>query len=192
MTRAIMIAVLVIASGCNDCSLNRMTDQPRFSAYDACKVCPNGTIMMMPPEGTVARGTPITRPEIATGHQGSAYVQEIPIAVDRAVIERGHDRFDIFCAACHGRLGDGRSQVAENMTLRKPANLQNPKYLDYPPGRIAAVIAEGYGLMRAYTDELPVNDRWAVVAYVKVLQLSQHVPLATLPAAVQQEAPRWR
>jgi mono/diheme cytochrome c family protein len=107
------------------------------------------------------------------------------------VVLRGRNRFDIYCAACHGRLGDAASKVAENMTLRKPANLLTAPYLTYPPGRIAAAIAEGYGLMRSYAAELPVEDRWAVVAYVKALQLSQHATLGELPAPVQQEAARW-
>lgn len=191
MTRAFTIAVLVAGSGCHDCDLNRMTDQPHYTTYEACNACPNGTIMMLPPAGTVARTTPIDPPELATGRTQAGYLPQAPLAVDRGVVMRGRDRFDIYCAACHGRLGDGVSKVAENMTLRKPANLLTPPYLDYPPGRIAAVIAEGYGLMRSYAAELPVADRWAVAAYVKALQLSQHVTLGELPAPVQEEAARW-
>jgi mono/diheme cytochrome c family protein len=147
--------------------------------------------MMLPPPGTVARTAPIDPPEFATGRTSAGYVPQIPLAVDRGVLARGRNRFDLYCAACHGRLGDAASKVAENMTLRKPANLLTPPYLDYPPGRIAAAIAEGYGLMRSYAAELPVEDRWAVVAYVKVLQRSQHASLDELPAPIQQEAAPW-
>jgi mono/diheme cytochrome c family protein len=191
MTRAFTLAVLVAGSGCNDCDLNRMIDQPHYTTYEACEVCPAGTIMMLPPAGTVARSTRIEPTELATGRTATGYLPQIPLAVDRAVLARGRGRFDIYCAACHGRLGDGVSKVAENMTLRKPANLLTQQYLDYPPGRIAAVIAEGYGLMRSYAVELPPEDRWAVVAYVKVLQLSQHVTLGELPAPIRKEAGRW-
>lgn len=191
MTRAFTIAVLVAGSGCNDCDLNRMIDQPHYTTYEACETCPAGTIMMLPPAGTVARSTPIERPELATGRIATGYLSQVPLAVDRGVLARGRDRFDIYCAACHGRLGDGVSKVAENMTLRKPANLLMPPYLDYPPGRIAAAIAEGYGLMRSYVAELPVADRWAVAAYVKVLQRSQHVSLDELPEPIRQEAAPW-
>jgi mono/diheme cytochrome c family protein len=191
MTRAFTLAVLVAGSGCNDCDLNRMIDQPHYTTYEACEACPDGTIMMLPPAGTVARTTPIDPPALATGRTAAGYLPRIPLAVDRGVLARGRDRFDIYCAACHGRLGDGVSKVAENMTLRKPANLLAPPYLDYPPGRIAAAIGEGYGLMRSYAAELPPEDRWAVVAYVKALQRSQHVTLDELPAPVQQEAGRW-
>jgi mono/diheme cytochrome c family protein len=191
MMRGFMLAGLVAWSGCNDCDLNRMIDQPKHTTYEACEACPNGTIMMLPPAGTVARTTPIEPPELATGRTANGYVQQLPIAIDRNVLARGRNRFDIFCAACHGRLGDGMSQVAENMTLRKPANLLTAPYLDYPPGRIAAAIAEGYGLMRSYAGELPTADRWAVVAYVKALQLSQHAALGELPAAIQNQAAPW-
>ena len=191
MTRAFTLAVLIAGSGCNDCDLNRMIVQPHATTYEACEACPNGTIMMMPPPGTVARTTPIAPPELATGRTATGYLPRIPLAVDRGVVMRGRNRFDIYCAACHGRLGDGVSQVAENMALRKPANLLTAPYLTYPPGRIAAAIAEGYGLMRSYAAELPVEDRWAVVAYVKALQLSQHVTLGELPAPVQNEAAKW-
>lgn len=195
MTRASTIAVLLAASGCDlhpmDWDLNRMIVQPHYTTYEACEVCPNGTIMMMPPPGTVARTTPIHPIDVATGRTASGYLPQVPIPIDRALLTRGRDRFDIYCAACHGRLGNGLSQVAENMTLRKPVNLLAPSYLDYPPGRITAVIVEGYGLMRSYAAELPLRDRWAVAVYVKALQLSQGAVLGDLPAPIQKEAARW-
>jgi hypothetical protein len=75
--------------------------------------------------------------------------------------------------------------------LRRPANLVTAPYLDYPPGRIFNTITQGYGLMRSYAGELPIADRWAVVAYVQALQLSQHAELDALPAQVRSEASRW-
>jgi mono/diheme cytochrome c family protein len=194
MTRAkipVTFVACVAVAGCNDCSLNRMIDQPRFTYYEACEPCPHGTIMMLPPPGTIARTTPLDSAELATGRAGSDYVQVFPVPVDRAVVVRGRNRFDIYCAACHGRIGDGNSQVAENMTLRKPANLVASPYLDYPPGRIFAAITEGYGLMRSYAVELPPQDRWAVTAYVKALQQSQHATLGELPLQIQKEARLW-
>ena len=179
--------------GCGewDLDLERMIDQPRYTAYQACPTCPGGTIMMMPPGGTVPRGERLGPAPLVSGRQGGAYVPRIPIEVTRAVLERGRNRFDIFCAACHGRLGNGVSQVAENMTLRRPANLLTAPYTTYPPGRIFTAITQGFGLMRSYAGELPVDDRWAVVAYVQALQLSQHATLDELPAQAQTEARRW-
>jgi mono/diheme cytochrome c family protein len=187
-----IVATAAVAHGCNDCDLNRMIDQPRFTAYEACEVCPHGTIMMQPPAGTVARERALVTGELATGYgAGSAFSTEVPIALDRAVLARGRDRFDIYCAACHGRLGNGRSQVAENMVLRKPPDLTSPPYVDYPAGRIFRVITVGFGLMRSYAAELPLADRWAVVAYVQALQLARHTTLADVPSPIRKEAARW-
>jgi mono/diheme cytochrome c family protein len=189
--RAAALAGALLVAGCSDCDLNRMVDQPRYTSYEACEVCPGGTIMMHPPEGTVARSAPLAAGPLATGRAGGAFAAAIPIAVDRAVLARGRSRFDVFCAACHGRLGDGRSQVAENMTLRRPPDLVAPPYTEYPPGRIFAAITDGFGLMLSYAGELPLEDRWAVVAYVQVLQLSQRAPLDELPPQIRQEAAPW-
>lgn len=189
--RAWMIAVVLAAQGCNDCSLNRMIDQPRYTSYEACEVCPEGTIMMKPPAGTVARTARLDTGELATGHTGAAFTNQIPIPVDRNVLVRGRNRFTIYCAACHGRLANGDSQVAENMTLRKPPNLTVQPYLAYPPGRIFTAITNGFGLMRSYAGELPIEDRWAVVAYVQALQLARSQTVGELPAAIQREAQPW-
>jgi mono/diheme cytochrome c family protein len=167
-----------------------MVDQPHFTSYEACSVCPEGTIMMMPPAGTVGRDG--QEALLTAGRTDTnEYVQRIPIALDKAVLARGRNRFDIYCAACHGRLGNGTSKVAENMTLRKPPNLTEPPYTTYPAGRVFTAISEGFGLMRSYANELPAEDRWAIVAYLQALQLSQHVALRELPQPIQQEAQQW-
>lgn len=184
------LVISVLAAGC-DLDLERMIDQPRFTAYEECAVCPQGTIMMQPPAGTVHRGQPLPGPAIAFGRIGAAWVTEIPVPIDRGLLLRGRDRFDIFCAACHGRLGNGVSQVGENMTLRKPPSLTRPPASEFPVGRVYAAIADGYGLMRSYAGELPVQDRWAVVAYVEALQLSQRIRVDELPPALRKEATPW-
>lgn len=196
MIRALIAAALCGLTGCGGCSpwdleLERMIEQPRLTPYQACEVCPGGTSMMVPPAGTMPRGVAIAPAPLVRGRQAGHHVDRIPIAVTRDVLVRGRNRFDIFCAACHGRLGNGVSKVAENMALRRPANLLDPPYTEYPPGRIFNTITEGYGLMRSYAGELPVADRWAVVAYVQALQLSQHVDLDALSAHDRSEASRW-
>lgn len=188
MRAAAVLAVCAI--GC-DADLERMIDQPYYTSYEACDVCPNGTIMMQPPEGTVPRGITPPAGELGRGRVGAEYAQTIPIDLDERVLARGRNRFDIFCAACHGRLANGVSQVAENMTLRPPPNLLAPPYPEYPPGRIFAVITEGFGLMRPYAAELSIEDRWAIVAYIQALQLSQNAVLGELPPDIQEEARSW-
>jgi mono/diheme cytochrome c family protein len=189
MRLAIATALVATATAC-DVDLERMTDQPRFTSYEECAGCPDGTIMMLPPVGAVARD-PGAAPEVAPGRAGGAWIEEVPVRLDRALLARGRNRFDIFCAACHGRLGNGISQVAENMRLREPRSLIVPPVADYPVGRIYAAITEGYGLMRSYAGELPPGDRWAVVAYVEALQLSQRMPANELSPRLRQEATPW-
>lgn len=192
-----MRALMTIAftAGCGgSCGLDleRMGEQPRYTAYEACEVCPEGTIMMMPPPGTVHRGAELGTSELERGRTADGRaVATIPVPVDAAVIARGKDRFDIYCAACHGRLANGISQVAENMALRPPPNLLAEPYPTRPPGYLYAVISDGFGLMRSYAAELAVRDRWAVVAYLQVLQLAQHVALRDLPDERREEARRW-
>jgi mono/diheme cytochrome c family protein len=106
-----------------------------------------------------------------------AYVADFPLEIDVADVRWGRTRFEIFCATCHGTLGTGQTQVAENMRLRKPPSLHSAAIRAYPPGRIFAVISRGYGLMPSYAGQLSVADRWAVVAYVQALQLSQDFSL---------------
>jgi mono/diheme cytochrome c family protein len=193
-----LVVIAAFAAGVASCGgscgldLERMTDQPRYTTYEACEVCPEGTIMMAPPRGTVARSAELGPPEIATGRgaDGQA-LPEIPVPVDVALVERGRNRFDIYCAACHGRLGDGLTQVAENMRARRPPDLRSEPYASRPPGHVFGVVSGGFGLMRSYAAELSVRDRWAVVAYLQVLQLARGVALGELPEPRRKEAERW-
>jgi mono/diheme cytochrome c family protein len=186
-----LLALALASAGC-EIDFERMLDQPKAEAYEASQFFENGESMRHPPSGTV----PMTRvtgpPELVSGRTRSGeYVREIPVALDAALLDRGEDRFRIFCRSCHGRLGDGRSAVAENMKLRKPPSLHEPRLREYAPGRLFRVVSEGYGLMPSYIESLPLEDRWAVVAFVRALQLSQDVPLAELPESLREEARSW-
>jgi Cytochrome C oxidase, cbb3-type, subunit III len=190
---AIALALLSGCGGCGtwDLDLERMIDQPHYTSYERCDTCPTGSIMMMPPVGTKARSVEVGPVELVRGRKDGKYVTAIPIEVDRLTLMRGQNRFDTFCATCHGRLGNGLSRVAQQMRLRKPVDLLQQQYVNYPAGRVFTAITEGYGFMRSYAGELPLRDRWAVVAYVQALQLSQRVAIGDLPSEAQTEARRW-
>jgi mono/diheme cytochrome c family protein len=160
----------------------RMIDQRRGAPYRGTDASPPGAMMRTPPLGTVAQDTPAAGPA-TTGIGPDGYCRHLPIPVDEALIRRGQERFAIVCAACHGELGDGDTVVADHMDLVRPRDLLDPRIRSYPVGEIFHVITAGYGLMASHADLLPVRDRWAVAAYVKVLQLSQHAEVATLPEA---------
>lgn len=187
---ALTWALAWAVAGC-DVDFNRMYEQPRYDEYEPSAYFANGTIMRHPPAGTVPRSRPLVSPEVSAGVRQGVPVERVPIEVTGELLARGRNRYDVFCAPCHGVTGTSQTQVAENMRLRPPPALVLPPVRDYPAGRIYRAVADGYGLMRSYAAELPLRDRWAVVAYVQALQLGQQVALDALPAALQTEAAPW-
>lgn len=187
----LLAALFPATTGC-DVDFERMLDQPKAEPYEASPFFDDGQSMRQPPRGTVPV-TRVTGPrELVTGRNAAGdYVDTLPVTLDAALLDRGEDRFRIFCRTCHGPLGDGRSAVAENMKLRKPPSLHEPRLRSFPAGRMFRVVSEGYGLMPSYAESLSLEDRWAVVAFVRALQLSQDVPLAELPAPLREEAQPW-
>jgi mono/diheme cytochrome c family protein len=169
--------------------------QPRARAYTESAFFSDGLSMRPPPDGTVPRERITLQPTLTTGREGEtgqlapngeripSYAKAIPIPVTRQLVQLGRKRFDITCGTCHGPLGDGDSIVARQMALRPPPSLH--LYADRAPGYIYEVITKGFGLMASYAAELSVEERWAVVAYVRALQLSQNVPLDRAPAEVR-------
>jgi len=172
-------AVLILLTGCEGFAsrvywgFERMIIQPRFSAFGANPFFIDGRAMRPAPEGAIARGTAIEAEEVVTGTAAGQPVDRIPVRLDRAMLERGRSRYDIYCAPCHGILGNSVTPVATRMLLRPPPSLQDPRIRALPPGRVYQTVTRGYGLMPGYEDVLTIGDRWAVVAYVQALQLSQ-------------------
>lgn len=174
---AMAAAAALLAAGCD--VFDPMMEQDKVMTYRPSDFYPDGIAMRAPPAGTVARGEALP-PEVETGLRADGTpVPRIPIPVTREMLQVGRKRFEIVCAACHGLVGDGRSLVARNMSLRPPPSLHD--YVSRPDGYIYQVISRGFGLMPAYSAELPVEERWAVVAYVRALQLSQRTQLAAAP-----------
>jgi mono/diheme cytochrome c family protein len=121
------------------------------------------------PPGTVARGELAPDDPVRTGRSGNALVAKIPIPVTEAVISRGQERFNIFCTPCHSRLGDGEGMVVQR-GFPHPPNYGLVRLKQAPDGHIFDVITNGYGVMYSYASRIPAEDRWAIVAYVRVLQ----------------------
>ena len=159
--------------------LDPMQRQQKYKAYQASEYYDDGLAMRQPPPGTVPYGG-LVEQVVATGRGADGKpVALSPVPVDARLLALGRQRFDITCAVCHGVLGDGESQVALNMALRRPPSLH--LYRDVPDGHIYQVVTEGFGLMPSYAHTLSVRDRWAIVAYVRALQLSQNATLDQLP-----------
>ena len=188
MTRRTLAAALALLALTACPRLDPMQRQQKYKAYQAHETAPGGIAMRHPPEGTVPYRSAID-PVVATGlgPDGRA-VPVLPVAVTADLLVRGRNRFDVHCAVCHGVLGDGESQVALNMSLRKPPSLH--AYRDVPDGHLFRVVTNGFGLMPSYAPSLSVEDRWAVVAYVRALQLSQYAAAAALPPDARERLDR--
>jgi mono/diheme cytochrome c family protein len=156
-----------------------MLDQRRPDAFTASRQFADGQMIRLPPQGVVPYGSAADR-DLREPVSGGAFRAHVPLKVDRALLERGRDRFEIFCAPCHGVAGDGESMVADAMRLRRPPSLVAPPVSDLAVGRVFQVMSIGYGLMPAYADELGDHDRWAVAAYVLALRRSRSATLAEL------------
>ena len=188
----ILGAVSSVAGCIDEDLINPMAArQERVQSYSESEFYSDGLGMREPPQGTVPRERIVLNPALATGKtsgpNGDVYVTTFPVKVDRPLLALGKKRFDITCATCHGPVGDGDSIVARQMSLRPPPSLH--KYTDRPPGYIYDVITKGFGLMASYAGELPVRERWAVVAYVRALQLSQATPLDKAPPEARDKLP---
>ena len=176
------LGVLALAStSCERVDLERMIVQRKCVPYSTCPWLPDNRTMQHAPSGTVPRNRIVGNPALTQGTVDGEVVTAIPLEVDLAALQRGRQRFEIFCAACHGVLGNGETQVAKNMHLRRPPSLHEPRITEFPPGRLFRIITEGYGLMPNFAAEMSIEDRWAVVAYVGALQLSQRVVLPEQP-----------
>lgn len=193
---AIVLLAAAGLGGCDDSllpsiDLERMIDQRREKAYGESRYFRDGRAMRRPPEDSVPVTRQDTAPGVAVGMAQGAYLTRPPIPVNRALLTMGRDRFETYCAACHGITGDGQSIVGANMTLRPPPSLLNARVQAFPDGRLYEIIVLGYGLMRPYTEDLTsVEERWATVAYLRALQLSQRVgvPLDSLPPQERRRA----
>ena len=116
----------------------------------------------------------------------AAFVKEFPIAVSEPMLQHGYNRYMIYCVVCHDPLGTGRGKIVER-GYTPPPSLHIERLRSAPAGRLFAVITEGYGSMPSYANEIPPEDRWAIVAYVRALQLSQRFPKEQLSAEMRKE-----
>jgi mono/diheme cytochrome c family protein len=177
MRTALPLALAAIAlAGCE--ALDPMITQQKVKPYRESDFWPDRVSMRAPQPGTVARED-VLPTDIATGRGADGKVlTRVPLPVTRALLATGRKRFDVNCAVCHGYLGDGDSLVAKNMSLRPPPSLL--ARAQQPDGWYFQVMSEGFGLMPSYASVLPVQERWAIVAYLRALQLSQTARAADL------------
>jgi mono/diheme cytochrome c family protein len=166
-----------------DFSWNRMQIQPRYDAYRGSAFFPDESAMRVPPEGTRPYSREPANAGVEEGTLADRDIAVIPVPVDMALLERGRALFETTCAACHGFAGDGESVPARFMA-RQPPSLTEARVRELADGRLYKIVRDGYGLMPAYASHLAVQERWAVVAYVRALERSRHAVVARLPSDV--------
>jgi hypothetical protein len=179
--RRLLPALLLLAACGGD-----MSDQPREKPFAASDFFGDGRSARPLVEGTVARGHLDLDEHLNEGKVDGKDATTFPFPVDRAVLERGRERFDIFCAVCHDRAGYGNGMVVRR-GFRRPPSFHIDRLRKAPPGYLFGVITKGFGTMASYADRVPVRDRWAIVAYLRALQLSQDATPDDVPPAE-----RWR
>jgi mono/diheme cytochrome c family protein len=190
------------------CSRQDMHDQPKYKPLRGSAFFEDSLSARPSVPGTVARGhlkddlhlytgrvsqtsasqktLPLVRPpgidaKSPVAAQGPIFVDTFPFPITREVLERGRERFDIFCSVCHGRLGTGEGMVVRR-GFRQPPSYHIDRLKEARVGHFFDVITNGFGAMPDYAAQIHVRDRWAIVAYIRALQLSQNVPLGDVPA----------
>ena len=176
-----ILALAFLAAGCE--WVNPMLQQPKVKPYRKSVFFPDQIAMRAPPPGTQPASASAD-PAVATGRNGDGTpVARIPVALSPEMLQLGKKRYDVFCAVCHGVLGDGQGPVARNMSIRPPPSLLTSG--QRPDGFFFTAITEGYGYMPSYRPWLGDEERWAVVAYVRALQLSQGTRIEQAPPDVR-------
>jgi len=139
--------------------------------------------------GTVARGHLRDDALLYTGKVNGADATIFPFPIDANVMARGRERFDIFCSPCHGRTGQGDGMIVRR-GFRRPPTFHQDRLRSAPVGQLFDVITNGFGAMPDYAVQVRPEDRWAIIAYVRALQLSEHATLADVPADRRRELDR--
>lgn len=173
--------LLVLQAGCTD-----MYDGQRMKPLEESKFYADELSSRPLEEGTVARGHARNDSLMYTGKIGGKFADMFPMKVTKAELEHGRERFNTFCSPCHGRLGDGRGMIVMR-GFPQPNSFHSDSLVSRPVGYYFDVITNGFGRMYSYAPSIPVNDRWAIVAYVRALQTSQNVPAGELSDAEQQK-----
>ncbi len=177
-------AVALLLAGTAGCA-PAMYQQPRNNPLSSSDFFPDGRSERPVVPGTVPhRGTDV-KPSYETGKQNGQVVERMPIPLTRDLLERGQERFDIYCSPCHGRMGDGDGMIVKR-GFQSPPSYHIPRLRTAPDGHFFEVITNGFGAMSSYENRIPVHDRWAITSYIRALQLSQDATIEDVPADKRQ------
>ena len=158
-----------------------MHDAPRYEPLEASTFFTDGRSSRMPVADTVARGQLHEDTHLYEGKINGQLADLFPMPVTAAVMARGQERFNVFCSPCHGRTGQGNGVVVQR-GFRAPASYHEDRLRNAPVGYFFDVITHGFGAMQDHAAQVPVADRWAIVAYIRALQYSEHATVEDVPA----------
>lgn len=182
--RSAIVVFLLTLSGC----VQEMAEQPRVDTLEPAAFQGESYADRAPPEGTIARGhLPVVAP-FTTGRHNGEPLAEFPeeVEVNVETLRRGRERYSIFCQHCHGISGYGDGMVVQR-GFPAPPSYHTERLRDLEIGRVFDVITNGRGRMPAFGRRIPPADRWAIIAYIQALQLSQHARLDELSTVDQDQ-----
>jgi len=162
-----------------------MHDQPRFEPFEGSTFFQDGRSARPQVEGTIARDQLHRDTLLYTGQVDGKPAERFPFKITRKILDRGRERFEINCAPCHGLGGEGNGMVVQR-GFRPPPALFSARLVKAPPGHFFDVITHGLGTMSDQVERVRVRDRWAIAAYIRVLQLSRNAKLEDVPVSERQ------
>lgn len=173
---AFSVCALASAVGCHQ----DMYNQPRYEPLEESDFFDDGRASRPLVPGTVYRGQLPADSVLLTGSRDGELIDELPVELDKSLLLRGEERFNIYCSVCHDRTGEGNGMIVER-GYRRPPTLHSDRLRGVPLGHFFDVTTNGFGAMPAYSPQISVDDRWAIVAYIRALQLSQFAKANDLP-----------
>jgi mono/diheme cytochrome c family protein len=194
-----LLSLIVLTAGCR----YDMQDQPRYKVYKQSDFFPDRRASRDLPNGTIPRGQLRDNRALYTGQKDNAdpnaqvqtttdpsgntliasfpnAVDEFPVPVTKELVDRGEERYKVFCIVCHGPVGNGDGMIVRR-GFSKPPTFNDDRLRNAPVGHFFDVITNGQGRMNSYASMVPVPDRWAIVAYIRALQISQNPNAQPLP-----------
>jgi mono/diheme cytochrome c family protein len=177
LTGAAAVCATVALAGCRQ----DMHDAPRYEPLEASAFFPNGQSARTLVANTVPRGQLREDRHLYEGIVDGKPAETFPFPVTAEVMQRGRERFNVFCSPCHGPTGEGNGMIVQR-GFRQPPTMHEDRLRNAPVGYFFDVMTHGFGAMQDYSAQVPVADRWAIAAYIRALQLSQRATVDDVPA----------
>ena len=174
---AVIAAACLVLAGCRQ----DMHDAPSYDPLQATNFFANGAASRPLVPNTVARGQLRADEHLYTGKINGQVANEFPMPVTKQVLDRGQERFNVYCSPCHGRTGEGNGMIVQR-GFRQPPSYHEERLRNVPVGYFFDVMTNGFGAMQDYSAQVTVPDRWAIAAYIRVLQLSRSATVNDVPA----------